>query len=74
MVKRVWIEDASGVRPRERPKIRWMNGVERALDARGVTVEQGRESARDRGEWRRIVSEFVKDTAQGDFPHTASSM
>jgi len=57
LVKRVWIANASGVRPRGRPKIRWMDGVERALDVRGVTVEQGRESARDRGEWRRFVSE-----------------
>ena len=55
--KKVWRAGVSGVRPRGRPRTRWMNGVKRALGARGLSVEQGRESATDRDRWRVSVNE-----------------
>ena len=55
LVKKVWVAEVDGVRPRGRPRRRWMDGVEGALDARGLSVEQGRESARDREGWKMIV-------------------
>ena len=36
-----------GVRPRGRPRMRWMYRVKRALDVRGMSVGEGRESTRD---------------------------
>ena len=55
LTKRVWKAEASGVRMRGRPEKRWMDGVVRALGVRGLSLEQGRESASDRREWRVIV-------------------
>ena len=52
---KVWKAETNGVRLRGRPQRAWMDGVVRALGARGISVEQGRESARDRREWREIV-------------------
>ena len=57
LTKRVWRAEVDGVRPRGRPKMRWMDGVKRALDARGMSVEDGRVKARDRSGWRVIVDE-----------------
>ena len=34
--------------------------MKRALDARGMSVEQGRVVARDRDEWRAVISAYVK--------------
>ena len=55
LTKRVWKAEASGARLRGRPEKRWMDGVVRALGVRGLSLEQGRESASDRREWRVIV-------------------
>ena len=56
LVKRVWTAEARGKRPRGRPEKRWMDGVKKALDARGLTVEQGREKVGDRDGWRVVVN------------------
>ena len=56
LVKKINGSDARGVRLRGRPRMGWMDGVKRALDARGMSVEQGRVVARDRDEWKAVVS------------------
>ena len=45
-----------GVRLRGRPHIGWIDGVKRALDPRGISVEQGRVVVRDRNEWKAVVN------------------
>uniref|UniRef100_A0A8C8DHP6 ribonuclease H n=1 Tax=Oryzias sinensis TaxID=183150 RepID=A0A8C8DHP6_9TELE len=57
LVKRVYESDVSGVRMRGRPRMGWTEGVRRALNARGMTVVQGREAAQDRDGWRELVYE-----------------
>ena len=56
MVKRISGSGVRGGRPRGRPRFGWMEGVKRSLEARGVSVEQGRVRARDRKEWRKFVN------------------
>ena len=56
LVKRIYRSEARGVAPRGRPQLRWMDGVKRALNDRGVSVDQARVKVRDRNEWRAIVS------------------
>ncbi len=55
LMKRVWKAEVSGLRVRGRPRRGWLERVERALGVQGLSVEQGRESARDRYEWKAIV-------------------
>ena len=43
---------------RGRPRFRWMDGVKRALNDRGMDVREASERARDRNEWRMIVTQF----------------
>ena len=56
LTKRVWKASVSGVNLRGRPRKGWMEGVERALSMRGLSVEQGRRSASNRREWKAVVS------------------
>jgi len=56
LVEKINGSDVRGVRLRGRPGMGWMDGVKRALDARGMSVEQGRVVARDRDEWKAVVS------------------
>jgi len=56
MVKRVMNSSMSGRRPRGRPKFAWMNGVKRAVNARGMSIEDARVCATDRVAWRALVS------------------
>ena len=55
LTKRVWKGEASVARLWERPEKRRMDGVVSALGVRGLSLEQGRESASDRREWKVIV-------------------
>ena len=55
LVKEVWKAEVEGVNLRGRPRMRWMDGVKRALSHREMSVEQGREMAGDRDEWRMTV-------------------
>ena len=59
LTKRVWSAEAKGVRPRGRPRMKWMDGVKKAMEVRGLSLVQGRERARDRDGWRLIVNENV---------------
>ena len=45
----------SGGRVRVRPRLGWMDGVKVALGNRGMTVEDARQCAKDRKEWRALV-------------------
>ncbi len=56
LTNRVWKAEVRGARLRGRPERGWMEGVGRALGVRGLSLEQGRENARDRREWRAIVN------------------
>ncbi len=53
--KKVWRVQVTGRRRRGRPNLRWMDGVSRALEVRGMNVEQGREMVWNRNEWKRVV-------------------
>ncbi len=55
LTKRVWKAEVSGPNLKGRPRRGWMEGVEKALGLRGMSVEQGRESASDRREWGAVV-------------------
>jgi len=48
LVKKVLKSEASGRRPRGRPKFGWMDGVKQALERRDVNVEVARERELDR--------------------------
>ena len=41
---------------RGRPRYGWTDGVNRAVHERSLIIDQARTRARDRAEWRRIVS------------------
>ncbi len=53
LVKKINRSDVRGVRLKKRPRMGWMDSV---LDARGMSVEQGRVVAHDRDEWRAVVN------------------
>ena len=50
--------EVSGRGARGRPRFGWMDGVKRAIRDRGMNVREAREHARDRNEWRAIVTQF----------------
>ena len=54
-VRRVYEAEVEGRRPRGRPRLRWRDGVLRAVEGRGVDMDVAGELVRDRGEWRRFV-------------------
>ncbi len=55
LTKQVWKAEVSGPNLRGRPRRGWMEGGERALNFRGMSVEQGNKSASDRHKWRAVV-------------------
>jgi hypothetical protein len=66
LVKRVWKSEVEGSRPRGRPCFSWMNGVQKALRMRDLTVEDARECARDRSAWSMIVNRRVMQAGGAD--------
>ena len=56
LVKRIVGSDMRGVRLRGRPRTRWMHGVKRVLNERGMSVEQGMIIVCNRNEWRAVVN------------------
>ena len=56
LVKRIVGSDVRGVRLRGRSKTGWIDGVIRALNERGMSVEQGRMIVCDRSKWRIVVN------------------
>ncbi len=55
LTKRMWKAEVSGPNLRGRPRRGWMEGVERVLGLRGMSVEQGGKRASERCEWRAVV-------------------
>ena len=43
---------------RGRPRFGWMDGVKRALNDRRMDMREASERARNRNEWRMIVTQF----------------
>ena len=43
---------------RGRPRFGWMDGVERALNVGRMDMREANECARNRNEWRMIVTQF----------------
>ena len=56
LTKKVMNSRMSGNRARGRPHYRWTDGIKRALNDRGITVDEARVCARERNEWRAIVN------------------
>ena len=50
MARRVLMADVSGWRVRGRPRLGWMDGMKKALDSRGMTVEAAQQEAKYRKE------------------------
>ena len=48
----------NGRSARGRPRFGWMDGVKRALNDRRMDVREASERARDRDEWRMIMTQF----------------
>ena len=65
LTKKVMNSRMSGNRVRGRPQYRWKDGVKKALNDRGVTVEEARVIARERNEWRAIVNTWTDVTDAG---------
>jgi len=55
LTKKVMRAKADGRAMRGRPRFGWMDGVKCALNERGLSVEHGREIARNRNDWRTLV-------------------
>jgi hypothetical protein len=55
IVKGVYSAKIEGSRASGRPKMRWMDSVGQSVKRKGMSIEETKWCARDRGEWRRVV-------------------
>ena len=58
LLKKVMNARVDGRGARGRPRFGWMDGVKKALNDRRMDVREARERARNRNEWRAIVTQF----------------
>ena len=58
LLKKVMNAKVDGRSARDRPRFRWMDGVKSALNDRRMDVREGSEHARNRNDWRTIVTQF----------------
>ena len=58
LLKKVMNAKVDGRSARGRPRFGWMDGVKRALNDRKMDVREASEHARDRNEWRMVVTQF----------------
>ena len=58
MLKKVMNAKVDGRSARGRPRFGWMDGVKRALNDRRMNMSEASERARNRNEWRMIVTQF----------------
>ena len=58
LLKKVMSAKVDGRSARGRPRFGWMDGVKRALNDRRMDMREASEHARNRDEWRMIVTQF----------------
>ena len=58
LLKRVMNARVDGRNVRGRPRVGWIDGVRKALNDRGMDIREASERARNRNEWRVIVTRF----------------
>ena len=58
LLKKVMNAKVDGRSARRRPRFGWMDGVKRALNDRRMDIREASERARNRNEWRMIVTQF----------------
>ena len=58
LLKKVMNAKVDGRSARGRPRFGWMDRVKRALNDKRMDVREARERARNRSEWRTIVTQF----------------
>ena len=58
LLKKVMNAKVDGRSARKRPRFGWMDGVKRALNDRRMDMREPSERARNRNEWRMIVTHF----------------
>ena len=58
LLEKVMNAKVDGGIARGRPRVGWMDGVRRALNDRRMDVREASERARNRNEWRAIVTQF----------------
>ena len=58
LLKHVMNANIDGTSARGRPRFGWMDGVKRALNDRRMDIREASERARNRNEWRMIVTQF----------------
>ena len=58
LLKKVMNAKVNGKSAKGRPRFGWMDRVKRALNDREMDVREASERARDRNEWRMIVTQF----------------
>ena len=58
LLKKVMDVKVDGRSVRGRPRFGWMDGVKRALNDRRIDMREASERARNRNDWRMIVTQF----------------
>ena len=58
LLKKVMNAKVDGRSARGRSRFEWMDGVKRALNDRRMGMREASECARNRNEWRMIVTQF----------------
>ena len=58
LLKKVMNAKVDGKSAKGRPRFGWMDGVKRALNDRRMDIREASERARNRNEWRMIVTQF----------------
>ena len=58
LLKKVMNAKVDGKSARGRPRFGWIDGVKRALNDRRMDIREASERARNRNEWRMIVTQF----------------
>ena len=58
LLKKVMNAKVDGISARGRPRYGWMDGVKRVLNDRRKDIREASERARNRNEWRMIVTQF----------------
>ena len=59
MARNVFIAEVSGGRVRVGPRLGWMDSINVSLDSRGMEMDNKRQCAKDRKEWRALVHMYM---------------